>query len=101
MSLVARIATRPPPDLRDLGVPEALAAVVHDALAKTPAERIGSPDELRRRLEAGAGRVGPAREELPSIVPVARDPAPPPEGPAPARALPPRPLPGPPGGGYR
>lgn len=134
MSLVARIATRPPPDLRDLGVPEALATVVHDALAKSPTERIGSPDELRRRLEAAsealtgdpsataplpvataAHRVGPAREELTSIVPVAPgavappveatpppvEPTPPPVAPAPPRPLPPRPLPGPPGRGYR
>jgi hypothetical protein len=51
VALVGRIAGQPPPDLRAEGVPDALASVIERALAKTPEERIGSADELRRRLE--------------------------------------------------
>ncbi len=122
-ALVFRIASQPPPDLRQLGVPDVLASVIHDALAKTPAERITTPDELRRRLDAAAEamstdahaplvppsggrarRLEPANEELTSIVPVVpvvADPTPPPVRPSTPRPLPPRPVPGPAGRRYR
>ncbi len=37
--LIARITTAPPPDLRELGVPDELASVVERGLAKEPGER--------------------------------------------------------------
>lgn len=49
---VGRVMTQPPPDLRPLGVPAALAEVVEAAMAKDPAARPVSADDLRRRLAA-------------------------------------------------
>ncbi|MBI2710716.1 MAG: serine/threonine protein kinase [Actinobacteria bacterium] len=50
VALVGRIATQPAPDLRERGVPDALASVIDRALAKTPQQRIATAYELRRRL---------------------------------------------------
>ncbi|MEJ7846116.1 MAG: serine/threonine-protein kinase, partial [Acidimicrobiales bacterium] len=52
MAVVGRIATQPAPDLRAAGIDDPLAAVVEAALAKDPADRIPTAEELRRRLEA-------------------------------------------------
>ncbi|MDQ3095837.1 MAG: serine/threonine protein kinase, partial [Actinomycetota bacterium] len=91
VALLARIATQPPPDLRALGVPSELAAVIEGGLAKDPGGRIGSADELRRLLEAAGqapASVGdrrsplaldPQEDEPPtSVVPVAPERASPP-----------------------
>ncbi|HXH55747.1 serine/threonine-protein kinase [Iamia sp.] len=65
---IGRVMTQPPPDLRALGVAPGLAEVIEAALAKDPADRPQSADELRRRLVAvdstaakgGGASVGPA-----------------------------------------
>ncbi len=67
VALVGRIASQAPPDLRGRDVPEGLASVVDRALAKTPAERIGTADELRREL-VGADLTAPAGEATPPTV---------------------------------
>ncbi len=80
---IGRVMTQPPPDLRAQGVPPALAAVVEAALAKDPAERPQTAEELQRRLEALAPAdlaVGPAAsdratEVAPPVIP-AGDPEP-------------------------
>ncbi|MGI8939089.1 MAG: serine/threonine-protein kinase [Iamia sp.] len=48
---IGRVMTQPPPDLRALGVAPALAAVVQATLAKDPALRPQTADDLRARLE--------------------------------------------------
>lgn len=62
---VGRVMTQPPPDLRSLGVPAPLAEVVEAAMAKDPADRPASADDLRRRLAAldGAALAAPPRQE--------------------------------------
>jgi serine/threonine protein kinase len=118
VSLVSRITTQPPPDLRPLGVPDALASVIEHALAKDPGQRIPDASELRRRLEA-AGAVlnrpadhtpphpapgpllAPRDQELTGVVPppVEPSPVPPPPAPLPTAPAPVRsrqPLPPPP-----
>ena len=47
---VARILTEPVPDLRPLGIPDRLVAVVERALAKDPAGRFASCEELALAL---------------------------------------------------
>ena len=73
---IGRVMTQPPPDLRALGVPAALATVVEAALAKDPAARPQTAEELQRRLEAltpadlAAGPPpDPATEVLAPVVP--------------------------------
>lgn len=56
--LMARIATQPPPDLRELGVPAALAAVIEQGLAKEPAERYRSAEEFGAALQSAAAELG-------------------------------------------
>ena len=51
VSLVGRIATQPPPALDPRVAPAPLMAVLSDALAKTPEDRIPTADALRDRLE--------------------------------------------------
>jgi serine/threonine protein kinase len=46
-----RATTEPPPDLRELGVPEPLVEVVERALAKDPTERPGSAGEMAELLQ--------------------------------------------------
>jgi serine/threonine-protein kinase PknK len=67
ISLVSRIATQPPPDLRARGVPEVLAAVIEDALAKDPAERIPDAEELRRRLRAASAALVRSHDDTPPL----------------------------------
>ena len=73
VSLVSRITTQRPPDLGALGVPEPLAAVISDSLAKTPAERIPTAAELQRRLEAAAAALDRARDRTPPMTPQVGD----------------------------
>ena len=68
---IGRVMTQPPPDLRTLGVPPALAAVVATAMAKDPADRPQTAEEMGRRLEA----LTPA-ELAPAAATVATAPAP-------------------------
>lgn len=49
---VGRVMTRPPPDLRALGVAPALAEVIEEAMAKDPTSRPQTAEEVRRRLDA-------------------------------------------------
>lgn len=98
-ALVARIATQPAPDLADAGVPAPLADVIARALAKDPAHRYPTAEELRRALEA-AGRALAESEDLTRPVPAApagrspRDQDPiAPLGPVPTTAVPVVPLP--------
>jgi serine/threonine protein kinase len=50
IATVGRIISVPPPDLRAHGVPPALATVIAGALAKDPASRPASADDLGRQL---------------------------------------------------
>ncbi len=52
LPLLMRIQTEPPPDLRQHGVPDDLAALLESTLAKDPADRPQSALELGRRLQA-------------------------------------------------
>ncbi len=52
--MVARIATAPVPDLRPAGVPAPLCAVLERAMAKDPADRPASAEELGVGLRAAA-----------------------------------------------
>lgn len=67
-SVVLRIMNDPVPDLRDSGVPPAVCSAVERAMAKDPADRFASADELREAL-AAAG-------EMTLAPPVAVTPAP-------------------------
>jgi hypothetical protein len=69
VSLVSRITTQPPPDLRPLGVPDALASVIEQALAKDPEDRIPHASELRRRLEAAGAVLNRPTDHTPPLVP--------------------------------
>jgi len=57
-ALLARITTHPVPDLRPHGVPEAVAKVVEDAMAKDPDRRPSSATELARCLGEAATDTG-------------------------------------------
>ena len=67
---IGRVMTQPPPDLRPLGVPAALAEVVEAALAKDPAARPQTAEDLRARLEAAS--VAPAAPPPPAATEVLR-----------------------------
>ena len=69
VSLVSRITTQPPPDLRPLGVPDALASVIEQALAKDPEDRVPHASELRRRLEAAGAVLNRPTDHTPPLVP--------------------------------
>ena len=69
VSLVSRISTQPPPDLRTLGVPGPLAVVIEDALAKSPAQRIPSAADLRDRLEGAGAELNRSQDETPPLAP--------------------------------
>ncbi|MGY1773218.1 protein kinase domain-containing protein [Blastococcus sp. SYSU D00813] len=63
--LIARIATAPPPDLREFGVPGALADVVAAALAKDPEDRPATAAEFGAALQGVAGALGAAVPPVP------------------------------------
>ncbi|MGZ6995583.1 MAG: protein kinase domain-containing protein [Acidimicrobiia bacterium] len=56
--LFARVATEPPPDLRPLGVPDSVCAVLEAGLAKDPEQRIGTAVEFGERLQAAQRALG-------------------------------------------
>jgi len=58
------VMTQPPPDLRALGVAPGLVEVIEAALAKAPAERPQTAEELRARLDAAAA-AGPVAAVAP------------------------------------
>ena len=53
-AMLMRVLGEPPPDLRPFGVPDPLARVIEQALAKEPAQRQGSAAELSSQLRAMA-----------------------------------------------
>lgn len=57
VALVGRIASESPRDLRPRGVPDELASAIERALAKSPAERTASADELRSELDEAAAQM--------------------------------------------
>lgn len=63
--LVARIATAPPPDLRPMGVPPELCAVLETALAKDPDERFESAAAFGRAMRDYADAGGLTGVEVP------------------------------------
>jgi tRNA A-37 threonylcarbamoyl transferase component Bud32/tetratricopeptide (TPR) repeat protein len=92
MEVAHRIATSPPPDLRDV-MPDAspgAVAVLKQAMARDPAERPGSAGELAHRLARALGEPPtvprPTRPTAAPVAPAAAAPAaaapPPPTGPA-------------------
>jgi hypothetical protein len=94
-----RSVHEPAPDLRPLGVPDEVAALVEAGMAKDPAVRIPDAATLRRRIQAvrdhrAGGAAGPptARVVVPAPVAAPAGPAPPPPAPV---ASPPPPPPGP------
>lgn len=90
--MVARIATAPVPDLRPSGVPAPLCAVLERAMAKDPADRQASAEELGVALRAAAedeGVVVPAAAVVTgAFLAGATGPRPAPAGPAPAASEP-------------
>src|SRR4029077_18166752 len=62
--VLARIATEPPPDLRPVGVPDQVWAVVARSLAKDPAQRQATPMELGAELQAAREAIGLPRGEM-------------------------------------
>lgn len=80
-AMIGRIATQPPPDLRPLGVPDPVAAVVERALAKAPDHRQAAAAQVAEELRAAMGHGGvPATSgeaapvSPPPTVPVPRPP---------------------------
>jgi non-specific serine/threonine protein kinase len=107
--LLARIASQPPPDLRPLGLPDGVCAVLERALDKNPETRVASAAEFGRQLQAAVRDAGetptdlivlppapdadtePLRPDPPGAPPTSRAgaPAPPPGTPAPPPGAPP------------
>ena len=71
LAMIARIGTRPVPDLRSSGVPEALCEVLERAMAKSPEDRPRSALELGLELR-GAARAGGAVLSEPLVLDVDR-----------------------------
>ena len=65
VAVYVRIARQTVPDLRDRGVPDALATVIERAMAKVPAPRQATAAELGRELQAVQRHLGVAVTELP------------------------------------
>lgn len=57
-ALIARIALKPPPDLRTIGVPNALAEAIERMLAKDPADRPSTATEASAMLQRAQGAAG-------------------------------------------
>ncbi|HEX7133637.1 MAG TPA: protein kinase, partial [Iamia sp.] len=93
---VGRVLTQPPPDLRPLGVPPALAALLEAALAKRPGDRPPTADALREALEAlEAGSPEPTAVLAPVAAAAATAVVPPPPLASPPPRRPDPPAPGP------
>lgn len=56
--IIARILTADPPDLSELGVPEEVSALLAEALAKDPKDRVPSAAEFGERLRETQERLG-------------------------------------------
>jgi len=56
--IVARIMSAAPPDLRSHGVPDAVASVIEQAMAKDPAGRPPSAEAFGQRLQGAASSAG-------------------------------------------
>jgi serine/threonine protein kinase len=98
--LLARIASQPPPDLRPLGLPDGVCAVLERALDKNPETRVASAAEFGRQLQAAVRDAGETPTDL-IMLPPAPDadteplrPGPPPTNRAGAAAPPPAAPPG-------
>jgi hypothetical protein len=79
VSILARVATDPPPDLRRLGVPGDLCRVLEQGLAKAPAGRQHDLAQFGRQLQAVQAQLGQPVTPLPIESPEPHRP------PAPAR----------------
>lgn len=67
--LIARIATASPPDLRPLGVPDGVARVLEDAIAKDPAARPASAAVFGEQLRSAAVAAGVASPAVALVAP--------------------------------
>ncbi len=65
VSLVGRITSDPPPDLRAHGVPEDLCRILDQGLAKAPADRQHDVAQFGRQLQAVQAALGQAITRLP------------------------------------
>lgn len=104
-TIMARLATAPVPDLRPLGVPDAIAQVIEQAMAKDPADRPPTAQSFGEAMQEALRSSGhrpprmvvsvhstsavpepaPARQAADTALPEPRDQATPePEAPAPA-----------------
>jgi len=63
-AVITRIATAPPPDLRDRGVPDAVCRALEHGLAKDPSQRTRSARELGEELRAALAASGGAVPDL-------------------------------------
>jgi serine/threonine-protein kinase PknK len=77
-AVIARIATQPPPNLRDQGVPDSLCETLERGLAKDPTHRTASAAEFGHELQAALRVAGHQPDDL-VVLPA---PVPPPDGPA-------------------
>jgi YVTN family beta-propeller protein len=79
LPLIARVANEPVPDLRPIGIPDKVCAVLEEGMAKDPDQRLASAGEFARRSEALLEEP-PATPETPGRTPSeARTPTPTPE----------------------
>jgi hypothetical protein len=71
LEIARRVATQPPPDLRDVvpGAPDAAAEAIRTGLAKNPDERQASAGELVRQLEKAYAEQSTAPAPAPAPVP--------------------------------
>ncbi|ABG99937.1 probable serine-threonine protein kinase/ transcriptional regulator (plasmid) [Rhodococcus jostii RHA1] len=60
-----RIGTEPLPDLRDIGVPEAVCTVIESAMARDPAERPATAADLGGALRRAGEHIGLALGDIP------------------------------------
>ena len=67
LSLLVRITTLPPPDLRARGVPDAVCQSLERSMAKRPADRQGSALELAEDLQRAEVTTG-ARATVPYVI---------------------------------
>lgn len=65
LPMLARLSNEPPPDLRDHGVPEALAASIEMAMAKRPQDRPANALAFGRELQAAQQAAGQVPTRLP------------------------------------
>ncbi len=74
--MLRRVLSEPPPDLRDRGVPDAVAAVIEKAMAKKPEDRQVSAVELGKELQDARRSLGldPGRLTVPAETAVKLDP---------------------------